>query len=38
VLRVDPAIVVATGGGALELVELEPQLDVRAGGRFGGGA
>jgi methionyl-tRNA formyltransferase len=38
VLRVDPAIVVATGGGALELVELEPQLDVRAGERFGGGA
>jgi methionyl-tRNA formyltransferase len=35
VLVAIPEIVVATGEGALELVELDPRIDVAAGGRFG---
>lgn len=36
VLDIEPEIVVATGDGALELLEVEPSLPFRVGERFGG--
>ena len=36
VLATEPEIVVATGDGSLELVELEPSVQVQAGARFEG--